>query len=75
MAAFLSGVIALAKVIPLIDSAIRQLFALYVVSYDRETLIEIADAAALSARAESQDERFKAADAWQKALTRVRHIS
>jgi hypothetical protein len=70
----LSGVIAVAKAIPLIDSFIRQLFALYMQSYTRETLVEIADAAALGAHAANQAERLAAADAWQKALSRGRFV-
>lgn len=37
-----------------------------------ETLSQIADAAALAARAETDEERYKAADAWHVALSRSR---
>lgn len=44
----------------------------YVQSSQSATLSQIADAAAMSARAQTQEDRFKAAEAWQRALSRPR---
>lgn len=44
----------------------------YVSRQKAETLAGIADAAALAARAETDDQRYEAAAAWQKALSRPR---
>lgn len=44
----------------------------YVERATQETLSEIADAAALGARAQTQQERYAVASAWQKALSRPR---
>lgn len=44
----------------------------YVNQSSQATLAEISDAAALAARATTDAERYAAADAWQKALSRPR---
>lgn len=40
-----------------------------------ETLSQIADAAALASRAQSDEDRYKAAEAWRVALSRDRFIN
>ena len=40
----------------------------------KETLAEIADAAALSARAETQDDRYAALARWKSALSNTRRL-
>jgi hypothetical protein len=44
----------------------------YVQNQKSKTLSAISDAAALSARAKTQEERFNAAQAWRDALSRPR---
>lgn len=44
----------------------------YINNQTNETLSQIADAAAMSARAQTDEERYKAAEAWQLALSRPR---
>jgi hypothetical protein len=44
----------------------------YVQRATSETLAGIADAAAAGARSQTKEERFKAADLWQQALSRKR---
>lgn len=44
----------------------------YLQRQKNETLSQISDAAALAARAVTDDERYAAAEAWQKALSRPR---
>lgn len=53
----------------------RGVVAWYVQNATSTTLAEIADAAAMQARAESDEDRYKAAEAWQKALSRPRVTS
>jgi hypothetical protein len=47
----------------------------YVQRQGTETLSQISDAAALSARAQSDQDRYAAAQAWQTALSRPRVTS
>lgn len=44
----------------------------YVQTMDRKTLSNIVDAAALASRAETQEDRYAALDAWRRALSRPR---
>lgn len=44
----------------------------YIQRQKTETLAQIADAAAMAARAETDEDRYAAAAAWQKALSRPR---
>jgi hypothetical protein len=70
--AIIGGVIAFFKAIPILDSWLQQLIAAYVNSCTSETLSAIADAAALSARAKTDADRYAAAEVWQTALSRDR---
>lgn len=70
--AIIGGIIAFFKAIPMLDSWLQQLIALYVTNCQQKTLSLIVDAAAQAARAKTKDERFKACDAWIVALSRDR---
>ena len=47
----------------------------YIQKQSQQTLADIADAASLTANAKTDAERFAAADAWAKALSRTRIIN
>lgn len=66
------GIVSLLKAIPIIDGWFRQFMAYYLAQQERATLAQIQDAAAASMRAQSDEERFKAARQWQAALSRPR---
>ena len=62
--------------IPRLAGIVEQLCAAvsawYLSRQRAETYRQIIDAAALSAKAESQDDRYKALEAWRTALSRER---
>lgn len=70
--AIIGGVIAFFKAIPILDSWLQQLIALYVTNCQQKTLAMILDAASFAVRAKTQDERFQAAEKWRDALSRDR---
>lgn len=70
--ALLNALVAIPKIGDLVTSAVSGAVMWYVSRQNNETLSEIADAAAMAARATTDDERYKAAEAWQKALQRPR---
>lgn len=68
----LNAIVAVPKIGEMFERWIGFISAWYVGRQQGETLRLIVDAAALGARAKTQDDRVKVADAWQKALTRSR---
>lgn len=70
--AIIGGIVAFFRAIPIMDSWLQQLIAAYVTSCQQKTLSMIVDAAAMAARANTQEERYAAADAWRAALSRNR---
>jgi hypothetical protein len=70
--AIISAIVGVIKAVPIIDSWFQQIIAFYMSTQTNETLSEIADAAALSAHATSEEERYVAAEAWRKAMSRPR---
>lgn len=68
----ISAILSIIKAIPTVDSWFQQLMAAYVLQQQAETLSAISDAAALAARATTDEERFAAALAWKNALSRPR---
>lgn len=73
--AIFTAIVALVQAIPIVDSWFRQLIAAWIDKQAQETLSAISDAAALAARATTDDERYAASVAWQKALQRPRQGS
>jgi len=71
-ATIIAAIIAIFKAIPVLDSWFRELLASYLSSQATETQTQICDAAAMSARAKTDDDRYKAAAAWQSAMSRPR---
>lgn len=68
----LSALVALPKIGALIESLISSITLWYIQRQTTQTLSQIADAAALASRAQTDDERYQAAQAWQSALSRSR---
>lgn len=70
--AILNAIAALPKLLGYVQSFAAQVTLWYVQHQNNETLAAIADAAALASRAQTDDERYQAAQKWQDALTRSR---
>lgn len=69
----LGALIALPKIGALINGWIAEITSWYVNMQNEGTKHAIADAAAMAARAETQDDRVAAAKAWRDALSRSRY--
>lgn len=69
----LQALIAIPKIGALINGWIAEITAWYVNMQNEGTKHAIADAAAMAARAQNQDERVAAAKAWRDALSRSRY--
>lgn len=72
MGSIISGIVAFVRAVPIIDDWVRMFIAAFVASEKSETLVLIADAAAMGARAKTQEDRYRAAEAWRRALSRDR---
>lgn len=72
--AIISGIIAFIKAVPVIESWFQSLIAAYMAAQTSATLSAIADAAALGARAQTDSDRYAAAQKWQEALSRSRQL-
>lgn len=70
--AIIGGVIAFLKAIPILDGWFQQLIAAYIMAQNAAVKAALVDAAALAARAQTDDERYKASAAWQAALQKSR---
>ena len=73
--AILNALIAIPKIGAYVQWAVQQVVSWYINHQDTATLSAIADAAALSARAQTQEDRINAAKAWQSALSQSRYIT
>jgi hypothetical protein len=62
------------KAVPIINDWMQSLVAAWLDGQNKETMSQIIDAAAFSARASTQEERFEASEKWRKALSRNRVI-
>lgn len=60
------------KTVKILDYWFRQIVIQWMDGQNQETNQNIVDAAALGARAVTQEDRFKVSEAWQKALSRPR---
>ena len=70
--AILSALAAIPSIFGYVESFCQAVVQWYVARQNAETLGMISDAAALAARAETDEDRYKAADAWAAALKRPR---
>lgn len=66
----LNALIAIPKIAGYVESAVQQIVLWYVQRQTAANLSAIADAAALSAHAKTEEDRYAAALSWQKALSR-----
>lgn len=71
----LNALIAIPKIADLVMSAVSTIVAWYVQKQTSDTLSAIADAAAFSARAQTDDDRMQAAQKWRDALSRARYTN
>lgn len=72
VSAILSALAAIPKILGFVESFARAVTLWYVGRAQAQTHAEIADAAAYAARATTDEERYLAAEKWQKALSRPR---
>jgi hypothetical protein len=70
--AVLSALAAIPAIFGYVQSFVAQVMVWYIQNANNQTLSAIADAAALASRAKTDEERYAAAEAWQKALSRPR---
>lgn len=68
----LNAIAAIPKIAGYVERFAAAVVSWYVERQTRESLKQIADAAALGARAKTREERLNAAEAWRKALARDR---
>jgi hypothetical protein len=68
----LNALIAIPKIGALIEQFIAQITAWYVQKQNNATLAQIADACNVSINAKTDEDRYAAAAAWQKALSNAR---
>lgn len=69
----LSALAAIPQILGYVETFAGAVTAWYIERQKSETLSLIADAAALAARAQTDDDRYKAAEAWRVALSRPRN--
>ncbi len=67
-----SAIVGAIKAVPIIDGWFQQLMAVWMNGQTNATLANIADAAAFAARAETDEQRYQAAEKWRQALMRPR---
>lgn len=70
--AILSALAAIPAILGYVETFAGAVVLWYVQRAQTETLSAISDAAALAARAKTDDDRYKAAAAWQAALSKPR---
>lgn len=68
----LSALAAIPKILGYVESFAAAVTLWFVQRQNNATLAEIADAAAMAVRAETDEDRYKSAEAWQRALSRPR---
>lgn len=66
----LEALIALPKIADKVLKIIDEIVIWYIGRQNAETAAKIADAAALGARAKTQEERYAASERWRQALSR-----
>lgn len=71
----LNALVAIPKIGDMVMSAVSAVVLWWANKQTSETLADIIDAANLASRAQTQEERFAAAAAWQKALSRPKEIA
>jgi len=72
--AVISAIIAAIKAVPIVDGWFRALVVAWMQSQEKATYQKIIDAAAFSARAATDADRYAAAAKWQEALSQPRQL-
>jgi hypothetical protein len=72
--AVLNALIAIPKIAGIVEQLCSAVSAWWISRQNEETYAKIIDAAALAARAKTQEERFIAADTWRAVLSRPRIV-
>jgi len=57
-----------------LDKWLTEIISWYLSKQTKDTLSEIADAAAFASKAKTKEERYEAAKKWQDAISRTRYI-
>jgi hypothetical protein len=70
--ALFSALASIPQILGLVESFASAVTLWWVQRQNNQTLQQIADAAALASRAQTDEDRYKAADAWAAALKRPR---
>ncbi len=70
--AILDALVAIPKIADMVMGAVSAVVGWWVTKQTNDTLSAISHAAALAARAQTDEQRYEAAAAWQKALSRPR---
>lgn len=73
ISAILDILIAVPQLAYYIKKMVSAIVVWYVQKQTGDTLVMIADAAALAARAQTDEDRFKAAEKWRAALSNTRY--
>lgn len=72
LVSILNAITAIPQIAGYVESAIQQIVLWWVQRQQSQTLSEIADAAALASHAQTDADRYAAAQAWQSAIARGR---
>lgn len=70
----LDFLIAIPKIAALVSSIVTQIVSWYVSKQTKDTLVDIADAAATGANAETDEDRYAASEKWQKVFGHSRYL-
>lgn len=71
--AVFSAIMAILKAIPILNDWVAKFIAFYIDTANAKTKKDFVDAASASVSAKTQEDRFKAAELWQKALKNSRY--
>lgn len=72
MGTLASLIVLLIRNVPVVSALFNEILALFMAAQTKETLSSIQDAAALSMKAQNDEERYQAASSWRVALNRYR---
>jgi hypothetical protein len=71
--AILNALVAIPKIADLVMQTVSAIVGWYIQKQTSDTLAAIADAAAFAARAQTDEQRYQAAEKWRTALSRPRY--
>lgn len=73
-ASVISAIVAAIKALPILNDWFAQIVAAWMNAQTKTTMAKIVDAASFAARADSDEQRYIAAEKWRQALSRQRVI-